>query len=76
MTSEAAACLLRAIAAQLKTQSDMPVAELSNPGPVGKDTGYEFKDPKTGEQIHVIAEVGQTRDEAITETRENHGLPG
>lgn len=52
------------------------VAEKSNPGPVGFDTGYVFNDPVTGQPIRVIAEIGQSREDAITETRCNHGLDG
>jgi hypothetical protein len=51
------------------------VAEKSNPGPVGQDTGYSFEDPKTGQTIEVIAEVGENHDEAIKRVREAHGLP-
>jgi hypothetical protein len=50
------------------------VAEKSNPGPVGVDTGYVFNDPVTHQPVRVIAEVGQSRGDAIRETRMNHGL--
>jgi hypothetical protein len=50
------------------------ICEMSNPGPVGQDTGYVFKDPKTGETIRVVAQVGESREDAIARVRERHGL--
>lgn len=48
-------------------------AELSNPGSVGADTGYEFVN-KQGKKIRVIAKEGESREEAIKRVRANHGL--
>jgi hypothetical protein len=48
------------------------VAETSNPGPVGVDTGYTFTSCRTGEPIRVIARFGESREDAIARVRRNH----
>lgn len=48
------------------------VAYLSNPGPVGQDTGYEFT--SKGQTIRVIAKKGESRSAAIKRVRARHGL--
>jgi len=50
------------------------IIESSNPGPVGLDTGYEFKDPKTGQTIRVLRRKGESRKHAIERVRKNHDL--
>lgn len=50
------------------------LAEASNPGVLGVDTGYEFTSPKTNRKTRVIAKQGEPRDEAIARVRANHGL--
>lgn len=52
---------------------EMGSAELSNPGSVGADTGYEFINKK-GQKIRVIAKEGESREDAIKRVRANHGM--
>jgi predicted RNA-binding Zn-ribbon protein involved in translation (DUF1610 family) len=54
---------------------NMPQAETSNPGPVGKDTGHTFNCPKCGD-IRVIAKAGEPRSIAIERVRANHAAHG
>jgi hypothetical protein len=53
---------------------EMATAEMSNPGTVGLDTGYEFKSPRTGGTVRVIARVGEDRSSAIRRVRAHHGV--
>lgn len=62
------------VAGMIKEMQRMPVVEASNPGPVGRDTGYEFDDPKTGQAIRVLAKEGESRAHAIMRVRQAHGL--
>jgi hypothetical protein len=50
------------------------VAETSNPGPVGRDTGYVFYSPRSRHQVRVIARAGEKRETAIARVRARHGL--
>lgn len=50
------------------------IAETSNPGPVGKDTGHVFWSPRTKTKIRVIAKQGETDADAIRRVRGNHGV--
>lgn len=54
--------------------TEVVIMETSNPGPVGRDTGYRFADPKTNQTIGVIARDGESKAEAIRRVRKNHGL--
>lgn len=49
------------------------IAECSNPGPIGRDTGYTFTN-KSGQMIRVIAQEGEPRATAIKRVRKNHGM--
>lgn len=58
----------------------LPVIWASNPGRVGYDTRYTFEskthfDKMTGKPItvRVMAEAGQSREAAISETMKAHG---
>lgn len=48
--------------------------ETANPGQVASDTGYTFWSPKTKGIIRVLHRDDETREEAITRVRANHGL--
>lgn len=49
------------------------IAEMSNPGPVGVDTGFVFKAADSGQSIRVIAHKGEERAHAIARVKARHG---
>jgi len=55
-------------------KAEVVIAETSNPGPVGEDTGHEFEDPATGAKIRVIARIGESKDDAIKRVHAHHGI--
>lgn len=59
---------------RLNEAEPMIVAEASNPGPVGMDTGYSFVSPSSGQRVRVIAHDGESRESAIRKVRSRHGL--
>jgi len=46
----------------------------STAGPVGRDTGHRFRDPKTNRLIGVIALNGESKTDAVKRVRRKHGV--
>jgi len=64
---------LRALADKVDGTGGFAIAEMSNPGPIGKDTGVEFVSPKTGQRIRVIAHANESMQHAVTRVKARHG---
>jgi len=47
--------------------------ETSNPGAIGRDTGYKFRDGE-GNVVRVIAKSNESTSTAIQRVRQNHGM--
>lgn len=54
-------------------QQQSAVIESSNPGPEGREAG-RFTDPKTGQEVIVLAKEGESDEEAMARVKKNHGL--
>jgi len=59
--------------AQQPVKVSHPVVEGSNPGAVGHDTGYTFRDT-SGNLIRVLTRVGESDKDAIVRVRKNHRM--
>lgn len=68
------ALINRALDARLGPADKPAMAELSNPGAVGVDTGKGFDSPKTGGPVRVIAKVGEDPADAVARVAERHGV--
>lgn len=55
-------------------EDEAVIAEASNPGQVGIDTGHVFRSPRTNQLVRVIAHVGEPRSTAIARVTRRHGL--
>lgn len=55
-----------------ESQYDGQQVNTPNPGP-GTDTGFRFRDQRTGATIPVIAKRGESREDAIARVRSHHG---
>lgn len=66
-------CKKNVPAAPAATRLEVIVAEASNPGPLGVDTGVVFRSPRTGQQVRVIARVGERTTDAVARVKHRHG---